>query len=490
MPELFERIQKEASQLNESDLDNWVIPSLMEYYDSKLRYLAGHAYSVRSSDSGFSLAVRAFKEQCKAELHSALHTYLFKKEHWRNESRSLNAYLRVVLQRLSSRIHWNNSTAVKTRKLICPLCKSKNKSKQFLIPEDGKLRCNYCTKYSERLADELKKEDTPLLRQEYNIRVAFSLHSKTGLRCPGCMMFIPKSITQENFVLCPYDNCGEFGDLSDFLEMAHPMSVTTRSTAYLDAALDSEDSFSLADVIKADSLDTDAHTLIEAKSDLSYKLSLIKEVIAAQKQTVERSSFNSTKVQKLLMYDAIMQMTNELPEDMVRYLCHRKHSSSDPLQAKIFQKYVSLLENYLPFTMEKAGKKIDIVSLTAPELSLFTGISTYDSKVNDDGSIPNETKEEYIGGRKYKNHGPCFIGKLINVTRKDTGESLMSNVVEYTFSKISTKDLEPDTPVEVTHFRIPSHYEMKGMVFLQRIRRLLVDSIYFRLHKKKREVTR
>jgi hypothetical protein len=304
------------------------------------------------------------------------------------------------------------------------------------------------------------------------------------------MSFIPKSLIRNDFLTCPYDNCGEFGGTDEFLEMAHPMSVTTRSTAYLDAALDSEDSFSLANVIKADSLDTDAHSLMEAKSDLKYKLSLIKEVIVAQKKTVQRSSFNSTKVQKLLMYDAIMEMTDEMPEDMVRYLCHRKHSSADPLQAKIFQKYASLLENYLPFTMEKGGKKIDIVSLTAPELSLFTGISKYDSKVGSDGCIPNETKEEYIGGRKYKNHGPCFIGKLISVTNKSTGESLMENVAEYTFSKIVTKDLEPGTPVEVTHFRIPSHYEMKGMVFLQRIRRLLVDSIYFRLHKKKREVTK
>ena len=139
--------------------------------------------------------------------------------------------------------------------------------------------------------------------------------------------------------------------------------------------------------------------------------------------------------------------------------------------------------------MEKGGKKIDIVSLTAPELSLFTGISKYDSKVAADGSIPNETKEEYIGGRKYINHGPCFIGKLISVVDKSTGESVMSNVREYTFSKIST-DLEPGTPVEVTHFRIPSHYEMKGMVFLQRIRRQLVDSIYLRLHKKKRRVSK
>lgn len=483
--DIFKKISERASSINQTDFDAWIIPSLILYYKPKIKYLARHAYSMNPSDKGFELALRSFQQQSEAEMKSALDTFLFKKEHWKDETRSLNAYLRVVLQRLSNRIHWDNSTSIKTRKLICPLCKSKNNSKNFLTQENGKLRCDWCTKCAEDLSD--KVNDDALLMQEYQSRIIFSLHSKNGLRCPGCMLFIPISAVHDGFVTCPYNNCDEFGEVDSFLKMAHPASITARKNASLDSSID-ESNYDLLSVIKDTSLDTDAEILIETKSDLDYKIQLIKEVIAAQKDTIRRNNNKGTIVQKSLMYEAMLQMTNDYPEDMVRYLCHRKHSSSEPLQAKIFQKYVQLLENYLPFTMEKGKKKIDIVSLTAPELSLFTGVSKYDSMVDSDGCIPNETKEEYIGGRKYKNHGPCFIGKLINVSNKATKESLMPYVSEYTFSKIITKGIEPGTSVEVTHFRIPSHYEIKGMVFLQRIRRLLVDSLYFRLHKKKREI--
>jgi hypothetical protein len=33
---------------------------------------------------------------------------------------------------------------------------------------------------------------------------------------------------------------------------------------------------------------------------------------------------------------------------------------------------------------------------------------------------------------------------------------------------------------------MPSHYEMNGMVLLQKLRRKIVDKVYFKIHKKKR----
>ena len=50
------------------------------------------------------------------------------------------------------------------------------------------------------------------------------------------------------------------------------------------------------------------------------------------------------------------------------------------------------------------------------------------------------------------------------------------------------KSVEPGTPVIVKHFRILPHYEMHSLVYLQRVRRAIVDSVYFRLNKKKRKV--
>jgi len=48
------------------------------------------------------------------------------------------------------------------------------------------------------------------------------------------------------------------------------------------------------------------------------------------------------------------------------------------------------------------------------------------------------------------------------------------------------KTIEKNIPVTVSHFRIPSHYELGSLVYLQRIRRQIVDSVYFRLNNKKR----
>lgn len=180
-------------------------------------------------------------------------------------------------------------------------------------------------------------------------------------------------------------------------------------------------------------------------------------------------------------------MLEKYPEEMVSYLVHQKQNLDFPIQARIFQEYAGLVENCLPFSVKKRGEMVDIVDLTDPNLSLFLGISKFEALVKGDHTIPNNTKETYTGGRKFKNYGPCFIGKLIDVIDSSTNYSLKSCVKEYSFVNITLDDsILPGTPVTVTHFRIQSHYEMDSLVHLQRIRRHLVDSVYFRLNKKKR----
>lgn len=486
---IFQEIDQKQGSIKTQDLDAWIIPSLLEEYDPKIKYLASHAYSVHPSESGYELAVRAFRERSKAKIREALETFFFKKQHWK-QNNNLNAYLKATLRNLSNSLYWEGATKSRTAKPICPLCKAKNGAKQGLHLENGKLRCDWCTKYAQVIIEEIEKgasEDSERLRQEREARVAFSLHSKQGLRCCGCLRFIPKSLIEEGFVACPYEDCDEFGETDHLMAMTHPMSVAAKSSENLENLEDKGGpNLESTSLLQDNSGFSKADSLLEAKDDFQHKLKLIQQVIKEQKAAVNRTN-QKTKVQKSLMYDAFAQVLEEQPDDMIRYLCHRKYSFSDPIQSKIYQKYGGLVEDYLPFTIKYGQKEKDIVSLTDPELSLFTGISEYTSKVQADGTIPNETKEVYIGGREYKNHGPCFIGKLIEV-QDEQGNSLLPQVVEYTFSKISTQGIEEGTRVQVTHFRIPSHYEMKGLVFLQRIRRKLVDSIYFRLHKKKRKV--
>jgi hypothetical protein len=95
--------------------------------------------------------------------------------------------------------------------------------------------------------------------------------------------------------------------------------------------------------------------------------------------------------------------------------------------------------------------------------------------VNDKLEIKNNTKEFYIGGRKAVYTQPYYIGKLLNVIDKTTKKSLISNVSDYSFSKIRIKDIKPGTEVNVTHLRIPPHYQMGGMVYINRIRKRIVE---------------
>ena len=54
---------------------------------------------------------------------------------------------------------------------------------------------------------------------------------------------------------------------------------------------------------------------------------------------------------------------------MIGYLVHRKQKTDFPIQARIFQTYAQLVEDYMPFTITKGGVDIDIVDVTSPDLS-------------------------------------------------------------------------------------------------------------------------
>jgi hypothetical protein len=73
---------------------------------------------------------------------------------------------------------------------------------------------------------------------------------------------------------------------------------------------------------------------------------------------------------------------------------------------------------------------------------------------------------------------------LINIFDKSNNESLLSNVTDYTFSKIKLKEVIPGTKVSVSHLRIPPHYQMGGMVYVNRIRKKIVDKSLILINKK------
>ena len=56
----------------------------------------------------------------------------------------------------------------------------------------------------------------------------------------------------------------------------------------------------------------------------------------------------------------------------------------------------------------------------------------------------------------------------------------MNHVASYSFNLIKCRDLEPGTKVTVTHLRVPPHYQMGGMVYINRIRKKIVDRVKFK----------
>jgi hypothetical protein len=123
----------------------------------------------------------------------------------------------------------------------------------------------------------------------------------------------------------------------------------------------------------------------------------------------------------------------------------------------------------------KNRKPIKIDSLLDDNLCLFDGISVFDGIVNDKLVIKNETKEFYIGGRKAAYTKPFYIGILLKVIQRDTEVTLTKFVKEYSFNKIYMHDIKPGTLVTVTHLRVPPHYQMGGMAYVNRIRKKIVD---------------
>jgi hypothetical protein len=486
---IFSEISSKAEILTDEDLDNWVLPSIMMAYDRKLRYLAYKVYGNRNEVP--DLAVAAFRESAREELRTALSTFLFKKEHWRN-GRDLDPYLRLCLNRLATRRSWEtNSVKVKSAP-VCPLCRESGR-KEILRLEDGVLRCYNCTEVSERILDEIKanKADT-FLQCKYNVHSKFALHSKKGYRCPDCSKFIPESLTHNGKVTCPYDDCIFSGLEIDVDACTHPtVSFNDRSVQSIGKlptrSSQNDSKRKYVSALTDGSVSTDAY--YDVKSQFETELKILTTVICEQLERVKRTNSKSTATQKLLMYKAYQKMLDKHPIEMVAYLVHRDQRSDFPIQARIFQTYAKLVEDFMPFTITKRGEEIDIVDLTSPDLALFNGISEFETKVRPNHTIPNETKEEYIGGRSYKNYGPCFFGKIIDIIDLKTGESIKDQMVEFSFSQIKMKDsVEYGRPVKVTHYRILSHYEMDSLVFLQRTRRDIVDSVHFRLNNEKRKV--
>lgn len=349
----------------------------------------------------------------------------------------------------------NFSQVKKYIEYLCPACLFLGKEK--IVKYHNLFRCEVCEEEGKSFSDAKK---TALCR-------VFSKHNKNGYKCEGCKRFIPHPLNGVIEISCPYFDCCFVGNCLSLKKMNHPTKKII-----LDSA---KNTISLKDLIPSN--ETSALSKIEIAEELKNKIKLIKDIIEYQNNNVMYSGADFTVKHKISVYQAFNILLNKYPVEMVDYLLN--NSRSGGFQHKIFQEYINLLEKSLPFVFKKNNKVIRVDSLLDENLSLFNGISIFDNFIDEHGNIKNNTKEFYIGGRKASYTKPYYIGKLLSLIDKESKLSLIDNVIEYSFSKIKTKDIAVGTMVTVSHLRVPPHYQMGGMVYINRIRKKIIDRANF-----------
>lgn len=489
--DIISKIDQNIDKIEKSEYDE-LIGELLNHYDHKIKTLANYAYGsvINHDEEGPSIAVKAFKEYARTSLIIGLDTFITLR-HWKN-GRSVGPYLTTILNRKADFIRADISCAKRITVPICPACKLYG-NKEFLVYENKNLKCNECQQEISRLESQIELSDSykDQFKEKLRLRKIFALHSRKGSRCPECERFIPESYVLQYGVSCVYSDCSFFGTINELESMKHPTGLRYESFLRLDSPVRSDTGTDsrIIDFITEKYDNEEAFANINVKEQYELEYNTLLEVLNAQIERIKRTEKPNKSKLKLLMYQAFANMIDSDTEDMVSYLARGKHFGEHPIQPRIFQEFIKLVENSLPLSVIRAGKEYEVYTLRDPILNLFLGVSEFESVVKSNGIIQNMTMETYIGGRQMKNFGRCFIGKLLDITDIKTGNSLIENVIGYTFADIHMdKSIPESTEVKVSHLRIPSHYEMLGMVNLQRIRRKLVDSVYLKLYGKKRVV--
>lgn len=327
------------------------------------------------------------------------------------------------------------------KKYLCPGCLFINK--KTILFGSKYLKCSQCTNQGKQTLD----------LKWIRFYKSFECHNISGFKCKDCLRFIPSNLSKDNNIICPYLDCIFEGKTSDLKKMHHPSDQQEEPKVCLEPVIDSNSN---------------------SDTNETINISNIKSIIEYESNHLAYTSCNFTVKHKMLVYQAFSNLLQQFPKEMNDYLIN--NSRSGGFQHKIFQEYISLLESSLPFVVRKNKKVIRIDNLLHESLCLFDGISTFNATVIND-IIKNNTQEYYIGNRKASYSKPYYIGKLLNIIDLTNNRSILNNVTEYSFSKIKLSDIDNSTPVVVTHLRIPPHYQMGGMVYVNRIRKQIVDSL-------------
>jgi hypothetical protein len=409
-----------------------------------------HRTYLYSSDP---LSIRAFKEELADELRTGCVTFLNK-----NDSlEELDLYLFYIANDFGKK-KASVLPSKKQTEYLCPGCLFLGQENLVSLV-DKMFHCEDCE-------ENLKSATDPIKIAFYR---TFFKHYKNGYHCEDCKRFIPHPVDYSPTISCPYFDCCYVGPWTALKRMHHPSTQSKIELLTLDSSR--ADGKTFKDNLVSQTID--AQTQLEMEEELDNKYGLLKDVIESQNNSVLYSSSEFMSHHKILIYQAFLDLLKKFPTEMIAYLLDGSRSGG--FQHKVFQAYIQKLEESLPFSFKKNKKVHKVESLLDEQLSLFDGISTFRGIVNEHSCVKNDTQEFYIGGRKGAISKPYYIGKLLDITDKNSGQSIKDKVVEYSFNYIKVRDIVPGTTVIVKHLRVPPHYQMGGMSYINRVRKKIVE---------------
>lgn len=202
----------------------------------------------------------------------------------------------------------------------------------------------------------------------------------------------------------------------------------------------------------------------------------LQKIIIEQAQNVPYNSHDASSNIKQCAHQSFFNVLELYPIEMTHYLT-KTSKQHFGFQAILFQELIKLLEATLPFQIIKNKQPHLITHLLDDNLHLFDGVSIFQAMVNEKQIIKNNTQEFYVGGRKATLAKPYFIGRVLEVKHRQTNASLLHLVSRYSFSQIQMRDVSPGTFVNVSHLRISPHYQMGGMLHLNRARQSIISQL-------------
>jgi hypothetical protein len=212
--------------------------------------------------------------------------------------------------------------------------------------------------------------------------------------------------------------------------------------------------------------------LSQTNSPIPENISPIQNILDRIQEDVIYKSHSSTIPVKTAAIEAFQYISIKYQKEFLEYLTE---STRYGFQHKLFQAFTNALEKKLPYVIFKKKKPITVDNLLHEQLSIFTKIASFDGVVDEKLTVVNNTSDYYTSNRSVKS-APLYIGKLLSIDDVNNN-SLINHVVDYTFHGVKLQNIPPYTRVTVSHLAIPPHYQMGGLVYLNRLRQEIAETL-------------